>query len=95
MNESVRRRARELEIAPGILPVGRWNAITDVASVLVGHVTLTEGDDIRTGVTAILPHLGNMYQDKVPAGLAVGNGFGKLTGSNRSKSWVRSKLPLF
>jgi D-aminopeptidase len=59
------------------------NAITDVAGVRVGHVTLIEGDDIRTGVTVILPHTGNLYQDKVPAGLAVGNGFGKLAGGTQ------------
>ena len=78
-----RSRARELGIAPGIVPVGKWNAITDVRGVRVGHVTLIEGDDIRTGVTAILPHAGNLFQDKVPAGIAVGNGFGKLTGSTQ------------
>jgi L-aminopeptidase/D-esterase-like protein len=62
------------------LPAGPLNAITDVAGVRVGHVTLREGEDIRTGVTAIVPHPGNLFQEKVPAGLAVGNGFGKLTG---------------
>ena len=59
------------------------NAITDVAGVRVGHVTLIEGETVRTGVTAILPHGGNLYQDKVPAGFAVGNGFGKFTGSTQ------------
>lgn len=77
----VRKRVREWGIAPGILPTGAWNAITDVNGVMVGHVTLIEGDDIRTGVTAILPHAGNLYQDKAPAGIVVGNGFGKLMGS--------------
>jgi D-aminopeptidase len=75
-----RRRARDLGLAPGILSPGPLNAITDVSGVKVGHLTLIEGNDIRTGVTAILPHAGNIYQDKVPAGLAVGNGFGKLMG---------------
>jgi D-aminopeptidase len=75
-----RPRAREAGVAPGILPTGPLNAITDVAGVLVGHVTLVEGDDVRTGVTAILPHGGNLFQDKVPAAVAVGNGFGKLMG---------------
>ena len=56
------------------------NAISDVPGVRVGQVTLLEGDEIRTGVTAVLPHGGNVYQDRVPAGLAVGNGYGKLTG---------------
>jgi D-aminopeptidase len=75
-----RKRARELGIAPGILPIGKWNAITDVQGVKVGHVTLIEGEDIRTGVTAILPHDGNLFQEKVPAAIVVGNGFGKSIG---------------
>ncbi len=77
---NLRKRARELGIAPGILPIGRWNAITDVSGVRVGQVTIVEGEDIRTGVTAILPHSGNIYQDKVPAGMVIGNGYGKLMG---------------
>jgi len=77
------RFARDLGLAPGILPPGPLNAITDVTGVQIGHVTLMEGDDIRTGVTATLPHGGNLYQDKVPAGLAVGNGYGKLTGGTQ------------
>lgn len=72
-----------LGLAPGILPPGPLNAITDVMGVRVGHFTLIEGEDIRTGATAILPHGGNLYQDKVPAGLAVGNGYGKLVGSTQ------------
>lgn len=83
MNLSDRKRARELGIAPGILPTGKWNAITDVTGVKAGHVTLIEGDDIRTGVTAILPHGGNIFQEKVPGGIVVGNGFGKLMGSTQ------------
>ncbi len=78
--DNPRKRAREWGIAPGILPVGKWNSITDVHGVKVGHVTLIEGDDVRTGVTAILPQDGNLYQDRVPAGIVVGNGFGKLMG---------------
>lgn len=70
-------------IAPGSLPTGLLNAITDVPGVLVGHVTLIEGDRTRTGATAILPHGGNLYQDKVPAGLAILNGYGKLAGSTQ------------
>lgn len=77
---TLRKRVRELGMAPGVLPPGRWNAITDVQGVKVGHVTLVEGESIRTGVTAILPHEGNIYQEKVPAGVVVGNGFGKLMG---------------
>lgn len=76
-------RARDLGIAPGRLPTGPLNALTDVPGVLVGHVTLREGDRTRTGATAILPHGGNLYQDKVPAGLAILNGYGKLAGSTQ------------
>jgi D-aminopeptidase len=72
-----------LGVTPGILPVGKWNAITDVSGVKVGHLTLIEGEDVRTGVTAILPHAGNLFQDKVPAAIVVGNGFGKLVGSTQ------------
>ena len=78
-----RPRAREAGITFGILPPGRLNAITDVEGVAVGHVTLIEGANIRTGVTAILPHGANLYQDKVPAGFAVGNGYGKFMGSTQ------------
>ena len=78
-----RPRARELGIAPGIFRPGPLNAITDVPGVRVGHVTLILGDSVRTGATAILPHGGNVFQEKVPAGIAVGNGFGKLMGSTQ------------
>ena len=78
--EPPRPRARELGIVPGLLPAGPLNAITDVSGVAVGHATLREGDSIRTGVTAILPHRGNLFQERVPAALYVGNGFGKLVG---------------
>lgn len=78
-----RPRARELGIIIGILPPGPLNALTDVAGVRVGHQTIVEGDGIRTGVTAILPHGGNVFQDKVPAAIVVGNGFGKLVGSTQ------------
>ena len=89
-----RKRAREWGIAPGVLPTGRWNAITDVDGVRVGHVTLIEGDDIRTGVTAILPHAGNLYQDKLPAGIVVGNGFGKLMGSTQVDELGEIETPI-
>lgn len=79
-DKSSKLRARDLGIAPGVLPPGPLNAITDVQGVCVGHFTLIEGEDIRTGATAILPHGGNPYQDKVPAGVVVGNGYGKLIG---------------
>jgi D-aminopeptidase len=78
-----RVRVRELGIVPGVLPMGPRNALTDVAGVRVGHITLIRGEGVRTGVTAVLPHAGSLYQDKVPAGIAVGNGFGKLTGSTQ------------
>ena len=78
-----RVRARELGIQPGVLPTGKLNAITDVAGVKVGHVTLRIGDNVRTGVTAILPHDGNIFQHKVPAAVYAGNGFGKLIGSTQ------------
>ena len=78
--EPERPRARDLGIAVGIFEPGRHNAITDVEGVLVGHATVIEGDDIRTGVTAIRPHGGNLYFDRVPAAMHVGNGFGKLLG---------------
>jgi D-aminopeptidase len=75
-----RPRAREFGLVVGVLPTGPQNAITDVAGVEVGQVTVIEGRDVRTGVTAILPHGGSLFQDKVPAGISVGNGYGKLTG---------------
>jgi len=71
---------REFGIETGIIEPGEWNAITDVPGVKVGQVTLIEGKNIRTGVTAILPHAGNIYQNKVPAAVYVANGYGKLTG---------------
>ena len=73
-------RARELGVAPGIFPTGKLNAITDVAGVRVGQTTVIRGDSVRTGVTAILPHPGNVFLDRVPAAIHVGNGFGKLLG---------------
>lgn len=76
-------RARDLGIAPGVFAPGPLNTITDVAGVQVGHFTLVRGDDIRTGATAIQPHPGNLFQDKVPAAIVVGNGFGKLVGSTQ------------
>jgi D-aminopeptidase len=78
-----RPRARDLGIEPGVFPPGPLNAITDVDDVRVGHATLMEGDTVRTGVTAILPHGGNLFQDKVPGAVFVGNAFGKLAGSTQ------------
>jgi D-aminopeptidase len=82
-SQEQRPRARDLGLAPGIFEPGRLNAITDVAGVRVGHVTLTQGDAVRTGVTAILPHGGNLFQDKVAGAVFVGNAFGKLAGSTQ------------
>lgn len=92
--EPLRHRARELGITPGVLPVGQWNTITDVRGVKVGQVTLIERDNIRTGVTAILPHDGNVLQDKVPAGIAVGNGFGKLMGFTQVEELGEIETPI-
>ncbi|MDA1029447.1 MAG: P1 family peptidase [Bacteroidetes bacterium] len=83
INSNDRPRARQLGITPGVLAPGPQNAITDVAGVRVGQVTLWEGDSVRTGVTAILPHGGNLYQEKVPAGFYQGNGYGKFAGSTQ------------
>lgn len=81
--QAQRARARELGVKPGVFPPGANNAITDVAGVRVGHATVIEGDAIRTGVTAILPHEGNLFLNRVPAALHVGNGFGKLLGATQ------------
>ncbi|HYY95061.1 MAG TPA: P1 family peptidase [Pyrinomonadaceae bacterium] len=81
--EQKRPRARDIGLVVGVLPPGRLDAITDVEGVRVGHATLIRGEDVRTGVTAILPHGGNLFQEKVPAAVFVGNGFGKLTGSTQ------------
>ena len=78
-----RPRARDLGLAPGIYKPGPLNAITDVPGVRVGHVTLIEGENVRTGVTAILPHGGNLFREKAPAAIQVGNGFGKLVGATQ------------
>lgn len=92
-NES-RPRARELGLASGVYPPGPLNALTDVGDVRVGHVTLIEGDAIRTGATAILPHGGNVFQDKVPAGVVVGNGYGKLMGSTQIAELGEIETPI-
>ncbi|MEM8987617.1 MAG: P1 family peptidase [Pseudomonadota bacterium] len=89
-----RVRARALGVAPGVLEPGPRNDITDVAGVLVGHVTVIEGDEVRTGATAILPHGGNLYRDKVPAGLDVYNGFGKLAGATQIETLGEIETPI-
>src|SRR5437867_10178606 len=75
-----RPRIRDLGVRPGVLAPGPLNAITDVAGVRVGHRSCIAGDSVRTGVTAILPHAGNLFQQKAPAAVYVGNGFGKAAG---------------
>lgn len=89
-----RPRARDLGISPGVLSPGPLNAITDVAGVRVGQVTLVEGDRVRTGVTAILPHAGNLFQDKVPGAVFVGNAFGKLAGSTQVQELGTIETPI-
>jgi D-aminopeptidase len=93
-NQTPRPRARDLGVVVGILPTGKNNAITDVAGVRVGHVTLIRGDNVRTGVTAILPHPGNLFQEKVPAAIFVGNGFGKLMGSTQVNELGEIETPI-
>ncbi|MFN7945498.1 MAG: P1 family peptidase [Blastocatellia bacterium] len=93
-NQSPRPRARDLGIEPGVLPTGKLNAITDVAGVRVGHATLIKGDNVRTGVTAILPHAGNLFQEKVAAAIYVGNGFGKLMGSTQVNELGEIETPI-
>ena len=87
-------RPRQAGITFGILPAGPLNAITDVAGVKVGHVTIVEGKAIRTGVTAIVPHGGNLYQDKLPAGFAVGNAYGKFMGSTQVEELGEIETPI-
>jgi D-aminopeptidase len=89
-----RVRAREIGVAPGIFPTGARNTITDVSGVLVGQVTVHEGDSVRTGVTAILPHGGNLYRERVPAALHVGNGFGKLLGVTQLRELGELETPI-
>ena len=92
--DSLRVRARDLGVAPGIFAPGSNNAITDVAGVRVGQVSLREGDTVRTGVTAILPHPGNAYRSRVPAALHVGNGFGKFVGSTQVNELGELETPI-
>src|SRR6266699_4743093 len=89
-----RQRAREAGVAVGVLPPGQLNAITDVAGVRIGHVTLIRGDDVRTGVTAILPHSGNLFREKVPGAVFVGNAFGKLAGSTQVNELGEIETPI-
>ncbi|MEJ2005388.1 MAG: P1 family peptidase, partial [Cyclobacteriaceae bacterium] len=88
------QRVRDYGIEIGVLPAGNMNAITDVPGVLVGHKTLIHGDSVRTGVTAVLPHSGNIFQDKVPAAIYVGNGFGKLAGYTQVRELGNIETPV-
>src|SRR4051812_5472001 len=89
-----RVRARDLGVSPGIFQPGASNAITDVAGVKVGHSTVIVADSIHTGITAILPHGGNLYLDRVPAAVHIGNAFGKLMGSTQLKELGELETPI-
>lgn len=92
--QETRPRVRDTGIKIGILPTGPLNAITDVAGVGVGQTTIVRGDNVRTGVTAILPHSGNLFQEKVPGAVFVGNGFGKLAGSTQVNELGEIETPI-
>ncbi len=94
LEDRERPRAREFGLLVGVLDPGPLNAITDVAGVRVGHVTIIQGRDVRTGVTAVLPHGGNIFQDKVPAGISVANGYGKLTGVTQVRELGTLETPV-
>jgi D-aminopeptidase len=92
--DSRRPRAREAGVVIGVLSPGSLNAITDVAGVTVGHSTIVRGDNVRTGVTAILPHGGNLFREKVPAAVFIGNAFGKLAGSTQVNELGEIETPI-
>ena len=91
---TARPRASDLGLKVGILPTGALDAITDVGGVEVGHRTIIRGDNVRTGVTAVLPHSGNLYREKVPGAIFVGNGFGKLAGSTQVEEMGDIETPI-
>ena len=91
---SGRMRVRDMGVVPGVLAPGANNAITDVAGVRVGHTTIIEANRFRTGVTAILPHDGNLFRAKVPAAILVGNGFGKLAGLSQVQELGTLETPI-
>ncbi len=93
-NSHTRPRASDLGLKIGILPAGPLDAIKDVAGVEVGHTTIIRGENIRTGVTAVLPHSGDLYREKVPGAVVVGNGFGKLTGSTQIEELGEIETPI-
>jgi D-aminopeptidase len=94
MTKNERPRARDLGLSIGVLPTGTANAITDVPGVQVGHTTLVRGETIRTGVTAILPHPGNLFREKVPGAVFIGNAFGKLAGSTQVNELGEIETPI-
>ena len=89
-----RKRARDLGIEIGIFPTGEYNSITDVTGVKVGHTTVIQGDSVRTGVTVILPHGGDLFKEKVPAAVYVTNGFGKLVGTTQIEELGAIETPI-
>src|SRR5438128_4814859 len=93
-SDAKRPRARDLSIVVGILPIGPLDAITDVAGVEVGQTTIIRGGDVRTGVTAILPHAGNLFREKVPGAVFIGNAFGKLAGSTQVNELGEIETPI-
>jgi len=93
-HSEVRPRAREVGVIVGVLSPGPLNAITDVAGVAIGHTTLIRGDNVRTGVTAILPHNGNLFREKVPGAVFIGNAFGKLAGSTQVNELGEIETPI-
>ena len=94
IQDGKRPRAREAGVKVGILPIGPLNAITDVTGVMVGQTTIVRGDTIRTGVTAVLPHSENLFREKVPGAIFVGNGFGKLMGSTQVRELGEIETPI-
>ncbi len=93
-DENRRPRARDIGVKVGILPTGALNTITDVPGVAVGHTTIIRGDNVRTGVTAVLPHGGNLFRERVPGAVFVGNGFGKLAGSTQVNELGEIETPI-
>jgi D-aminopeptidase len=93
-NAQDRNRARDYGVRIGVLKTGKQNSITDVRGVQVGHTTVISGNNVRTGVTAILPHAENLFQQKIPAAVFVGNGFGKLTGTTQVRELGNLESPI-
>ena len=93
-DEAKRPRARAAGVVIGLMPTGARNALVDVPGVAVGHATVIEGDDLRTGVTAILPHPGDLYRQRVSAAIVVGNGYGKLLGITQVQELGELETPI-